>query len=120
MTTTATNNSAVSPKIHSWGFFSLAIHSQHRRLRPKLSQTTQTAQFNRKLQPFYAKQTQFAESHNKRNYLWAQGLYEYMPSRTVKKQTQFRARRPRIVQPTINMQNKPNFQKTKINLTFYK
>jgi len=44
MTTIATNNAAVSPTIYSSGLS---------------SQTAHTAQFNRKLQPFYAKQTQF-------------------------------------------------------------
>jgi len=57
MITTATNN--LSPAIHSQGFFSRTIHSQHRHLRPKLPQTAHAAQLNRKLQPFYAKQTQF-------------------------------------------------------------
>jgi len=49
MTTIATNNSAVT----------LAIHRAGRCLHLKSPQTLYTAQFNRKLQPFYAKQTQF-------------------------------------------------------------
>jgi hypothetical protein len=67
----------------------------------------------------YAKQTQFAESQNERKYLWAQELYKYMPSRTAKKQTQFQTHRPAIAQPIINMQNKPNFRKAKINVSDY-
>jgi len=99
-------------------------------------QTAYTPQLIARPRPFYAKQTQFAESLNEHKYPWIQGLYEYMPSRTVKKQTQFQfphrrsqfilTRRqhagnqphhPRTTQPTIKMQNKPNFGKQEMNLT---
>ena len=46
----------------------------------------------------YAKQTQFAKTQNERNCQWTKGLYKYTPSRTVKKQTQFRTRRTQYIQ----------------------
>jgi len=42
-----------------------------------------------------------------------------MPSRTVKKQTQFRTYHPRTARASINMQNKANFQRCRMNVTFY-
>jgi len=89
--TTATNNSAVSPKIYSWGFFSPAIHRAGRCLRLKSSQTAHAAQFPCELQPFYAKQTQLPKSKNEPNCLLKQDLWKYSSSRTAKKQTQFQS-----------------------------
>ena len=117
MTTIATNN--LSPAIHSRGFFSRAIHRDSRCLRQKLSQTAHTAQFNCKLQPFYAKQTQFAAHPNERNYCTNNGLSKYQTIQTPEKQTQFQPHHLRSAQPTIKMQNKPNSQNAKMYLTSY-
>jgi hypothetical protein len=142
MITIEANNPPVSLAIHSRGFFSRAIHSRGRYLRQKLSQTTYAAQLNHKLRSFYAKQTQFAGHQNDRNIFRKQALRKYSPSWTEKKQTQFqfphrrsesiptsrehagnrtkfRTRHPQTAQPTINMQNKPNFRRHKMNVTFY-
>jgi len=74
MTTIATNNAAVSPTIYSSGLF---------------SQTAHTAQFNRKLQPFYAKQTQFPKKSNPPNHQHSKDLRQNGHLVTREKQTQF-------------------------------
>jgi len=109
MTTTEPNNCAVSPAIHSLG-----------RCRPSEStQTAYAAQLAVQLRPFYAKQTQFAACSNERNYCSNKGLSKYSTLPTPAKQTQFRTHHPRTAQPTIKMQNKPNFSRAKMNLTPY-
>jgi hypothetical protein len=81
------------------------------------TQTAYIAQFTHKLRSFYAKQTQFAECSNKRKCCYNKGLCKSRTMRTPEKQTQFQTHRLRTAQPTINMQNKPNFRKHKKNLT---
>jgi len=67
----------------------------------------------------YAKQTQFPKRQNHRILLCRKELRKCMPSRTVKKQTQFQHNHPQTTQPTIRMQNKPNFPSAKMNVTSY-
>jgi len=67
----------------------------------------------------YAKQTQFAAHPNERNYCTNNGLSKYQTIQTPEKQTQFQPHHLRSAQPTIKMQNKPNFPNAKISLTFY-
>jgi len=87
MITTATNN--LSPAIHSQGFFSRTIHSQHRYLRQKLSHTAYIAQFTHQPQPFYAKQTQFPKKSNPPNHQHSKDLRQNGHLVTREKQTQF-------------------------------
>jgi len=122
MITVATNNAAVSPTIYSSGLF---------------SQTAHTAQPNRKLQPFYAKQTQFPKPEmdltpycktaygefrvcsprqNKPNF--NPPIEDRSLSRLVGAALLFRAFSFSCFNPTI-MQNKPNFQKHKMDLSHY-
>jgi len=75
--------------------------------------------FTPKPRSFYAKQTQFQKSQNQPNHLCEKGLWKYVPSRAAAKQTQFQNHRPRTDPASTNMQNKPNFPRHKINLTFY-
>ena len=58
------------------------------------------------------KQTQFQSPHRRS---------EFIPTRRqhAGNRTQFQAHPPRTTQPTIKMQNKPNFQKPEMNLTSY-
>jgi len=81
MITIATNNSAVN----------LAIHRAGRYLHLKSSQTLYTAQPNRKLQPFYAKQTQFPKSQNELNPPLQNGLWRVSCLQPAPKQTQFQS-----------------------------
>ena len=103
------NNCAVSP----------AIHSRGPHLRPESAQTAYAAQPTHQLRSFYAKQTQFAECSNQRNYCSNNGLSKYQTVQTPENQTQFQPHYPRTAQATINMQNKPNFAKPKMNITSY-
>jgi len=67
----------------------------------------------------YAKQTQFAAHPNERNYCTNNGLSKHQTIQTPEKQTQFQPHHPRTTQPTIKMQNKPNFRNAKMDLTSY-
>jgi len=56
-----------------------------------------------KFTTFYAKQTQFAECSNERNFCHNNGLCQYTPSQSLQKQSQ----------------NKAKFRKAKMKLNFY-
>jgi len=98
MTTIATNNSAVSPKIYSWGFFSPAIHSPRLRQRHKHPPNSPELPLFLILSQVFARFEHFSHQN-----LSQPPRFEFGIS---------------CFNPTI-MQNKPNLRNAQMNVTAY-